>query len=525
VTDPSRIPVLIGAAQLRANRDRTVDGAREPLELLRDAACRAAGDTGLSAARLLAEVDDVSAVCTASWAYDELAVLVAAQFGASPSVCSDAPVGGQWPVRMLDAAAGRIAAGETTLALIVGGEAQASVTALGKAGVDPASRGWRTDPGGPPHFDPEDLGTERMIAAGTVLPARVYAMVESRLQADLGLTPEENHRWSAELYAAFSEVAAQWPAAWSRTPRTADDIATVGPQNRMVYEPYPLSMNAMPHVDQAAAVLLTSLARARELGVAEDRLVYVWGGAGADDSVDLFDRASFGRSTALTRVLDRTLDQAGLVVGDVDLLDVYSCFPVVPKLALLHWNRGAGGLPHDLVPTVTGGHSAFGGPLNSYSLHAVVAMKSRLSADRLRAPDGTATTGLVHANGGYLTYQHAVLLATAAHPDGYVGRGEPEQVRDADAPRAADPRVLLTDGPVELAVETATVQHGRDGAPAQAFVVGRTDAGIRTGAATAPGDASGAAALSLSALPPGATTHVGRRVQLVCGDGQPVLRV
>jgi hypothetical protein len=34
VPDESRIPVLVGVGQLRANRERTVDGAREPLALM-----------------------------------------------------------------------------------------------------------------------------------------------------------------------------------------------------------------------------------------------------------------------------------------------------------------------------------------------------------------------------------------------------------------------------------------------------------------------------------------------------------
>jgi acetyl-CoA C-acetyltransferase len=38
------------------------------------------------------------------------------------------------------------------------------------------------------------------------------------------------------------------------------ETATVGPDNQMVCEPYPLAMNAMLHVDQAAAVIVTSLA-------------------------------------------------------------------------------------------------------------------------------------------------------------------------------------------------------------------------------------------------------------------------
>ena len=122
---------------------------------------------------------------------------------------------------------------------------------------------------------------------------------------------------------------------------------------------------------------------------------------------------------ALGVALDACLAASGATIADVDLVDVYSCFPVVPKLVALHL-----GPPREAPLSVTGGHSSFGGPLNSYSLHALAT-----TVERLRPGGGT---GLVHANGGYLTCQHA------------------------------------------LVVETATVEHDRAGSPAQAFVVTRT---------------------------------------------------
>ena len=64
----------------------------------------------------------------------------------------------------------------------------------------------------------------------------------------------------------------------------------------MICFPYPLRMNAHLKVDQAAAVILTSLGVAREAGLSESRLVHVWGGAGAADSREILERVSYGRS-------------------------------------------------------------------------------------------------------------------------------------------------------------------------------------------------------------------------------------
>lgn len=505
--DEFRTPVLVGVGQLRANRQRSVDDAREPLDLMADALLRAgedAGDTGL-----LRAADTVFAIRAASWAYDDLAGSVARRIGAVPRRSENTPLGGHLPARLLDRAAAAIWAGESEIALLVGGEAQASANALAKAGIDPVERGWSATPGGPPPLDLGDLGSEQMLAAGLFLPARMYPLFENRLQADLGLTAEENAAWSARLYADLSQVAAQHPVAWNPDVLSPEQVGEVGPGNRMVCEPYPLSMNAMPHVDQAGAVIVTSLGVARERGVPESQLTYVWGGAGVDDPPDPLRRTGFSGSVALGRALDRSLEQAGIGIADVDLVDVYSCFPVVPKLAALHL-----GLDREAVLSVAGGHSSFGGPLNTYSLHAIATLAQRLRAG--------AATGLVHANGGYLSYQHTVLLGARPHPDGYVGDPEPSAVDHPDAPTVLDAAAAAQDG-LELTVETATVEHGRDGAPQQAFVVGRTTSGDRVAAQSAPDDRATAAALSLASLPAGRRTHIGRTVRLSLRDGQPVV--
>lgn len=491
--DHDRRPVVVGVGQLRSNRDRTVEGAREPLHLLRDALLAAERDAG--APGLLAAADAVHAVKVASWAYGDLARRIAVAVGATPRHVEDTGLGGHLPVRLLDRVAARVWAGESDIALLVGGEAQASVSLLSKAGLDPvADLGWTAAPGGPPEFDLDQLGSAAMQAAGLMAPTRVYPLFENRLQADLGLTPEQSHAESARLYAGLTAVAAEHPVAWNREARTPQEVGDAGPGNRMVCEPYPLSMNAMPHVDQAAAVVVTSVAAARAHGIPADAMVHVWGGAGADGSSDVLSRSAFARVPALELALDAALSSTGTDVAAIDLIDVYSCFPVVPKLVAQHL-----GLPRDTPLSVTGGHSAFGGPLNSYSLHALATMVERLRR---------GGTGLVHGNGGYLTSQHVVLLGHRPHEGGYVGRPEPGPVLDEPV------QVVPLEHETDVVVETATVEHHRGGGPRQAFVVGRTARGSRVAVATAPGEAGSATLLSLDAVPCGARTHVGRTIRL-----------
>lgn len=468
--------MLVGVGQVRGNRERSVSGAREPLKLLREAVAAAATDSK-AGADLAAGADSVAVVKVVSWAYDGLAARLAGHVGATPRDTVDTTLSGQWPARLLDRAAARIADGSSQVALVAGGEAMASLTALGRAGVNPVEHGWSAEPGGPPRFDPESIGSPAMQAAGMVLPTRVYPLFESALRHESGQSPDESAAASAELYAAFSQVAAGNDAAWNPEPRTAAEIGTVGPGNRMVCEPYPLAVNAMPMVDQAAAVLVTSLAAARAYGVPEENIVYVWGGAGAVDALDVLARPSLAASAALADTLDRCLAAAQVTAADLDVVDVYSCFPVVPKLVARHL-----GLPLTALAGVTGGHSAFGGPLASYTLHAVVAATQRLRAGASRA--------LVHANGGFLTHQHAVLLGRGPHVRGYVGDPEPR-----DTAGEAPPLVPVPDA--DVTVEAATVEHDRAGVPAAGYLVGRTGGGARFAARTAPDDVASAHALSL----------------------------
>ena len=61
----------------------------------------------------------------------------------------------------------------------------------------------------------------------------------------------------------------------------------VSPQNYLLCEPYTKWMVAQDSVNQAASVLLTSVAAARELGIPESQWVYLTGYADVDDQTVL----------------------------------------------------------------------------------------------------------------------------------------------------------------------------------------------------------------------------------------------
>ncbi len=448
-------PVLAGVGE---RVQRPADGTTgEPLDLLADAATAAASESGAAGEgrALLDLVDHLDVVNVMSWLYDDLPARLAERLEIRPAQRTESPVGGEQPTRLLDRAAARIAAGESQATLVVGGDAFRTLLGFRRQGQMPP---WTPPPPGALRPDPASFGTPLAWAHGLRLPPEVYPLYEHPSRAALGQSAGEGLDWAAQVWADMSAVAAGNPCAWFRDQKTPAEIRTPGPANRMVSYPYPKLMNALIAVDQAAAVLLTSTEVAARLGLDADRLVHPYGGAGAAEHHDVLSRTTYERTPAGAAVLDDALAVAGYDIGDIDLLELYSCFPCVVRMAATHL-----GLAPGRRTSVTGGLTFFGGPANAYMLHATAAM-----VRALRAGDGE--TGLLYGQGGFATKHHAMVLARTPHRQGYaVTDGAARQARLDAEPHPAVVAEANGDG----TLETFTVTYDRDGTPALGIVVGR----------------------------------------------------
>lgn len=146
---------------------------------------------------------------------------------------------------------------------------------------------------------------------------------------------------------------------------SGEEIGTATPKNRIVAWPYTKSMVASMNVNQSAAIIVTSLSKALEMGIPRSRCVFITQGAGADEPCDFLARANYYESPAQEAVLKALKTEN----STSEAAELYSCFPVVPKMA-----RRILGRPMDAPTTVTGGMSFFGAPLNNYMTHATCAM-------------------------------------------------------------------------------------------------------------------------------------------------------
>src|SRR5882724_8216948 len=390
-----RIPVIVGVGEI-VDRPQDIAAGLEPLALLEQAVRRAEADSG---AKLIGELGSLDVVNFLSWRYRDPEKLLAARLGVSPAHNCYGPVGGESPIRYLHQAAQRIARGECSVAAVCGAEAQSSATKAERAGIKLPWTPFASDVEEPKRG--AVFQKPLAVKLGVFRPITVYPLYESATSAHWGQTPREALAESGDLWSTYSTMASQNPNAWLKRSFSSQEITTPTPDNRLIAWPYTKLMVANPTVNMGGALLLTSLAKAREAGVPEDRLLYAWGGALAEEPRDYLIRDQFFESHPQNAVLKAVMD---LVEGDgkkFDAIELYSCFPCVPKMA-----RRTLGFGPDVRPTVTGGLTFFGAPLNTYMTHAACAMVRKLREG--------GSLGLLYGQGGFVTKHHGLVLSREA---------------------------------------------------------------------------------------------------------------
>jgi acetyl-CoA C-acetyltransferase len=452
-----RIPVIVGVGQVN---DRTEDtsAALDSLGLM-EAAVRAADDDACGG--WLTRLDSLAIVEQISMPeLGDVSAPLAARLDVVPRICyRSALPSGDSPIRLLNEAANRIGTGEVSVAAVVGGEALR--TAARRAAAAPG--------GGTLTYNAVRARSMRKSPRyqqryGLVAPVDVYPLYENACRAVYGQTLDQGQEESAAIWSRFSQVAAANPAAWLRTAMSTEEIRTVSRSNRLIAFPYCKLMVANSSVNQGAAFIVTSLSEALARGIAEDRLIYVGQGAAAHEDSDVLARATFAESPSMAVSLKRALERNALSLEDLDFVELYSCFPCVPKMA-----RRVIGWPLQKPATVSGGLTFGGGPVGNYMSHAVASMVAQLRND--------GRNGLLFANGGLATNNHSIALsrrpfAPGSHPQDFDCQIEADALR-VTAP-SIDENYLG-----RATIETYTVLYDRDGGPRQGVVVARSPRGAR----------------------------------------------
>jgi len=453
-----RIPVIVGVGEI-VDRPKHISAGLEPLTLLEEALKRAEDDSG---GRLLGDIGSLDIVNFLSWRYRDPEQQLAKRLGIAPAHAYYGPVGGESPIRYIHEAAQRIARGECSVAAVCGAEAQSTATKVERAGVSLPWTPFAHDVDEPKR----GAAFQKPLAVklGVFRPVTVYPFYETASAAHWGQTPRQAMAESGELWSRYSEAASHNPNAWLKRHVSAEEITTPSPDNRLIAWPYTKLMVANPMVNMGGAILLTNLAKARAAGISSDRLIYPWGGASAEEPRDYLIRDQFYESHPQNAVLNAAMDLAGGDGRAFDAIELYSCFPCVPKMA-----RRTLGLGADVQPTVTGGLTFFGAPLNTYMTHAACAMVRRLR-------DG-ANLGLLYGQGGFVTKHHA-LVVSRTPPHQQLSQETSVQAV-ADRNKGAVPEfVTVAEGKGK--VESFTALFGRNGEVEHAVVMLRTEQNTRT---------------------------------------------
>ena len=456
-----RTPVLVGYGQLNHREDPAAEvNSKEPVDLMAEAARQAADP------RVLEAVDAIWVVNLLSARYRDAGLLLGQRIGADHAATRYSGIGGNVPQSLVNLACMDIQRGRADVVLVAGAEmwrTRMQLRAKGKRltwtdqdeSVPVPQGGDENVPMAGPAED--RIGLDR--------PAYIYPMFEQALRISAGESIDDHRQRIGKLWARFNAVAVQNPHAWIRKPVTAEEIYSGGPTNRMISWPYTKLMNSNNMVDQAAALILTSVETATRLQIPTERWVYPYAGTDAHDTYAISERAELHRSPAIRIAGARALALAGLDIDDVDYVDLYSCFPSAVQVAAAEL-----GLPVDDPArplTVTGGLTFAGGPWSNYVSHSIATMAELLTANPGRR-------GLITANGGYLT----------KHSFGVYGTEPPTaEFRWEDTQSAVD-REPVRDAAVEWegvgTVESWTTPFDRDGRPEKAFLAVRTPDDRRT---------------------------------------------
>ena len=476
-------PILVGGGQF-AEKEFVPEQAQPPMGIAAEAAKAAIADTGIGES-IANEIDTIVSIriFPDSSNRPRLQIpfgraenpprAVAQRIGANPVNAIYGNVGGNTPQKYINEMAERITAGDVELVLLAGSEAiKTAQTAM----RNDIMLDWHEEFEG----SQEDRGIgEKLMsphefAHGIGIPIQTYPLFENALRHHKGLGIEDHMLQMGSLFENFSAVAAANPYSFYGTARSAEELATVTKENRFIGFPYPKWMNAMDGVNQGAAVIMTSVGKAKELGIDPAKWVFLHGCAEANEKLMVTERINYHSAPAIGVNSARAFAMADIGLDDINYFDFYSCFPSAVELACEEL-----GLAYDDPRglTVTGGLPFFGGPGNNYSMHAIATMLPKLRAN-------PAHYGFVTANGGYLS-KHATGIYSAKPVEGKWEREKPDNYQgQIDAMVSPE----FTEAPLGAAtIETYTVCFAR-GMPEKGIVIGRLAESDQRFVANTPAD-------------------------------------
>lgn len=455
-------PVIVGVQQLTQHW-HTDTLPQDPLSLMHKAAEGAVKDTKSS---ILPSIDAVYVVSIFSYGYADAPGELSQRLGISPNTSIYTTEGGNTPQYLVNQACLALEQGQHKAVLITGAEVIYGFKQAQKKGL---TLDW------PKRTQPQQITGEVRVPINEVesayelyLPINTYPLFETALRAKAGRSPEAHQAYLGKLYEQFAAVASKHPQAWSKEAYTAEDIYQITDENRYIVYPYTKRMNANINVDQATAILLTTVGEAEKLGVPKEKWVFPMGGAHLNEVWEVSRRPRLYESAAIREAGKMALAQAELSLSEIDGFDLYSCFPSAVQMG-----RDALGISEDdpRPLTLTGGLSYFGGPGNNYVCHAIIS-----AVEQIRQKPSQKL--LVTALGWYAT-KHAVGVYGKSPSAQKWAQHQDFTVAQAQIDATTLPPTLK-EASGKMTVEAYMITHGRNGEPEKGVAIGMLENGQRT---------------------------------------------
>lgn len=462
---PSTTPVIVGIGFHR-EQDDDPDACREPYQLMVEAVRRAAEDAG--SADVVRHVESI-AVPRGMWQYRNPGKLVAdaAGFRGAKSIIADLGVLQLTPLFELFRA---IAAGEQTMGVVTGGEAQYRElrSMITRRPVHDTAEPDDTPPPDVHYTSSDPFCSDLEGQRGLHVPVEHFAIIESALRHDRGLGVEEHRDGLARLYSGFSEVAARNPRAWRREAVAPEEIRDGSGRNAMLAFPYTKRHCSNWNVNQAVAILVCSRGKAEALGLAPAGWIHPLAAVESKHVVVLAQQRRLSSHPGTVSCGERALALAGATPAQVTAAELYSCFPA----AIQSFARDLQ-LEGRCPLTVTGSMAFAGGPFNSFSLEGIARMVEVLRTGET-SRGSPRRIGLVSNLSGIFGKQACAVLSNVAPEGGFAYEDVTAAVAERDVP------LPLTDdyaGPATIVGYTVAFVRNE---PSHAIAICDTPQGART---------------------------------------------
>lgn len=231
-------------------------------------------------------------------------------------------------------------------------------------------------------------GDQEWEAAIGLTFAGLYALMARKHMHDFGTTSQQLAMVSVNNHKnGVANKNAQF-----QMPITVDDVL----KSSLVADPLRL-LDCSPITDGAAALVLMS----EELAKKTANPVWVLGSGQGSDTIALHDRHSFTEMAATRAAAKEAMNEAGIKISDMNMLEVHDCFSINEIIALEDLGfceKGKGGkfvesgkiaIDGEIPVNTTGGLKAGGHPVGATGVRQAIDIVRQLRGDscnQLKAP-------------------------------------------------------------------------------------------------------------------------------------------